>query len=87
MKKFTIPCQFGDIKAPFDVYIGRPAPGLPPVRFQERWLAEERGGEIPAAVLDSFAKLLVLADRNGESFEELCVYALEAANKEKQGGG
>lgn len=86
MKKFTVPCRFGDTTAPFDVYIGRPAPGLAPLRFQERWLAEMRGGELPAATLDSFARLLEIADRNEVSFEELCVYALEVANQSKPGG-
>jgi hypothetical protein len=84
MKKFTIPCDFGGKKAPFDVYIGMPKSGNHPLQHQAHWLAAERGGTIPAEVMESFAKLLSLAEKNGVSFEELCVYALEAANEEKK---
>ncbi len=84
MKKFTIPCDFGGKKAPFDVYIGNPKPGNHPLQNQAQWLSQERGGTIPAEVMDSFAKLLALSEKNGVSFEDLCVYALEAANAEKK---
>lgn len=84
MKKFTIPCDFGGKKAPFDVYVGMPAPGNHPLKYQAAWLLQERGGTIPQEVMDSFQKLLDLAIRNKVSFEDLCVYALEAANKENQ---
>jgi hypothetical protein len=84
MKKFTIPCDFGGKKAPFDVYIGMPKIGNHPLQHQAHWLASERGGTIPAEVMESFAKLLALAEKNGVSFEDLCVYALEAANEEKK---
>jgi len=84
MKKFTIPCTFGGGKAPFDVYIGDPDEELHPLFFQQKWLLKERGGLIPQEVMDSFAKLKVLAKKNEVSFEDLCVYALEAANEEKK---
>lgn len=87
MKKFTIPCDFGGKKAPFDVYIGMPKPGNHPLQNQAHWLATERGGTIPAEVMESFDKLLKLSEKNGVSFEDLCVYALEAANEEKKKGG
>lgn len=87
MKKFTIPCHFGTKKAPFDVYIGNPKAGTHPLHFQNEWLKKERGGEIPKEVMDSFEKLWGLAQRNGVSFEDLCVYALEAANAEKSKEG
>lgn len=82
MKKFTIPCDFGGVKAPFDVYIGNPKKGNHPLQNQAHWLSSERGGTIPSEVMDSFAKLLALSEKNGVSFEDLCVYALEAANAE-----
>ena len=84
MKKFTIPCDFGGKKAPFDVYIGLPDEGSHPLEFQAQWLASERGGTIPSEVMESFAKLYSLSVKNGVSFEDLCVYALEAANEEKK---
>ncbi|GAB3015556.1 hypothetical protein GCM10027284_38330 [Cyclobacterium sediminis] len=83
MKKFTIPCHFGKKKAPFDVYIGNPKQGHHPLEFQSRWLKEQRGGKIPEEVMESYAKLLALAKKNRVSFEDLCVYALEAASEEK----
>ncbi|MCC5612573.1 DUF2610 domain-containing protein, partial [Nostoc sp. CHAB 5834] len=79
MKKFTIPCDFGAKKAPFDVYIGNPDPDSHPLQYQSRWLSENRGGSIPQEVMDSFEKLYALAQKNEVSFEDLCVYALEAA--------
>ena len=81
MKKFTVPCDFGNMKAPFDVYIGMPKEGNHPLQSQANWLSKERGGSIPPEVMESFGKLLALADKNGVSFEDLCVYALKAANK------
>lgn len=87
MKKFTVPCDFGGRKAPFDVYIGMPKPGNHPLQNQAWWLSAERGGTIPAEVMESFGKLLELAEKNGVSFEDLCVYALEAANKNKEKQG
>lgn len=84
MKKFTVPCQFGAKKAPFDVYIGQPAEDLHPLYFQAMWLKEERGGIVPEEVMDSFAKLLALSEKNNVPFEDLCVYALEAANEGKK---
>jgi len=83
MKKFTIPCDFGGKKAPFDVYIGLPEQDLHPLQYQASWLVKERGGSIPQEVMDSFQKLYVLAKENNVAFEDLCVYALEEANKQK----
>ncbi|MBI1328246.1 MAG: DUF2610 domain-containing protein [Alphaproteobacteria bacterium] len=84
MKKFTIPCTFGDKTAPFDVYIGNPKPGHHPLQHQASWLSKERGGNIPPDVMESFGKLLDLANKHNVSFEDLCVHALESANKQKQ---
>jgi len=84
MKKFTVPCDFGGQKAPFDVYIGNPKQGNHPLQNQASWLSKERGGTIPQEVMESFQKLLDLADKNNVSFEDLCVYALNVAGQ--QGG-
>lgn len=84
MKKFTIPCDFGGQKAPFDVYIGNPKPGNHPLQNQAGWLSKERGGTIPQEVMDSFQKLLDLADKNNVSFEDLCVYALNVASTQEE---
>jgi hypothetical protein len=79
LKKFTIPCDFGGMKAPFNIYIGEPRPGHHPLEHQLDWLSRERGGTIPAEVVDSFKKLHDIAQENNVSFEELAVYALGTA--------
>jgi hypothetical protein len=89
MKKFTIPCYFNGVKAPFTIYIGAPEEAHHPLHFQAAWLQSERGGVIPQEVMDSVAKLKELAEKNGVSFEELCVYALgtaqQSASEETEG--
>ncbi len=82
MKRFTIPCDFGGTKSPFDLYIGEPLPGYHPLHFQAAWLKEMRGGAIPEEVMESFAKLRKIAIENNVSFEELCMYALGSAAEE-----
>lgn len=79
MKKFTVNCNFGGTSAPFTVYIGTPDGKHHPLHFQADWLSKERGGSIPAEVMESLAKLKELSERNNVPFEELCAYALEAA--------
>ncbi len=82
MKKFTINCDFGGQMAPFTIYVGQPEPGHHPLHFQGEWLSKERGGTIPAQVMDAISKLKDLAEKNKVSFEELCVYALGAAQQD-----
>lgn len=84
MKKFTVPCNFNGVKAPFTIYIGEPEAQHHPLHFQADWLSKERGGQIPQEVMDSIAKLKDLAEKNNVSFEELCVYALGAASDEDE---
>lgn len=84
MKKFTVPCDFGGQKAPFTIYIGDPEPKHHPLHFQADWLSKERGGSIPGEVMDSISKLKDIADQNNVSFEDLCVYALGAAQQENE---
>ena len=84
MKKFTIPCDFGGQKAPFNIYVGEPEPSKHPLQHQAHWLSVERGGTIPAEVMDSFQKLHDIAKENNVSFEELCVYALGTASGEEK---
>lgn len=55
MRKFTIPCDFGGIKEPFDVYIGNSDPNYHPLYYQAMWLKKDRGCIIPADVMESFA--------------------------------
>jgi Domain of unknown function (DUF2610) len=85
MKKFTIPCDFNGIKAPFTIYIGDPEPRHHPIHFQADWLSKSRGGVVPQEVMDSIAKLKALSEKNNVSFEELCVYAIGSAQSQQDG--
>ncbi len=82
MKKLTILCDFGGTKAPFDVYIGEPAPNRHPLEHQSVWLTNARKGTIPQDVMDRFQKLLDLSRENKVSFEDLCVDFQSVANTE-----
>ncbi len=82
MRRFTIQCNFNGNLHPFDVYIGNPKGGSHPLQNQASWLSRERGGQIPPEVMESFAKLLELAEKENVSFEDLCAYALNHAQKE-----
>jgi hypothetical protein len=83
MKKFNIPCDFNGIKAPFTIYIGECEPRHHPIHFQADWLAKARGGVVPQEVMDSLSKLKTLSEKNNVSFEELCVYAIGAAQSQE----
>lgn len=84
MKKFTIPCIFGNATSPVDFYIGKPNPSSHPIQFQAKWLSSEKGGQVPPEMMDSIAKVKVIADENNISFEELCTYAINLANGNEQ---
>jgi hypothetical protein len=82
MKKFTVNCDFGGQMAPFTIYVGQPEPRHHPLHFQDDWLSKQRGGKIPAEVMDAITKLQELANKNNVLLEELCVYALGSAQEE-----
>ena len=84
MKKFTVPCNFNGTMSPFAIYVGFPKDGMHPIQNQADWLSKERGGAVPPEVMDSLSKLKALADKNNVSFEELCVYALGAAQQTEE---
>lgn len=83
MKKFTVNCDFGGQVSPFTIYLGDPEPEHHPLHFQAEWLSKTRGGTIPPQVMEAVSTLKSLADKNKVSFEELCVYALGAAEQEE----
>lgn len=84
MKRFTVPCDFNEVKHPFHIYIGEPQKDSHPLRFQSYWLNEVRGGSVPNDVMESFAKLWAIAIENNVSFEDLCVYALGNTESESK---
>lgn len=86
MKRFTVPCKFGEQNHPFHVYVGEPSPEHHPLHFQALWLSSIRGGAVPKEVMDSFERLHKIALENNVSFEDLCVYALGTAATEEPAG-
>jgi len=81
MKKFSIKADFGGQESDFVVYVGKPQQGHHPLQFQAKWLSDERGGTIPSAVMDAVDQIYKLAEKNGVSAEDLCVYALGTAQE------
>ncbi|KJV54977.1 hypothetical protein OTSKARP_0915, partial [Orientia tsutsugamushi str. Karp] len=79
MKKLVINCNFGGQIAPFTVMIQQPKPDQHPLHFQANWLSTERGGVIPAEVMDSITQLVELSKKYQVPIEELVVYALGSA--------
>ncbi|MDR1498668.1 MAG: DUF2610 domain-containing protein [Rickettsiales bacterium] len=79
-KKLTIQCSFGGKMSPVALYIGTPNPEQHPLNFQAKWLSSEKGGQVPANIMDSIAKIHKVAIANGVSFEDLCFYAVNVAN-------
>jgi len=82
MKKFSVNCDFGGQMAPFTIYVGEPEAKHHPLHFQADWLSKNRGGNIPAEVMEAITKLQELAVKNGVRLEELCVYALGSAQED-----
>ena len=87
MKKFNVPCDFNGTTSDFMIYVGEPKLDSHPLQFQANWLSKERGGTIPPAIMDSMEHLHKLSMENNVSFEELCVFAIEVANKKDKDGG
>lgn len=84
VKKLSIPCNFGGQISPFSIYVGDPESSRHPLHFQADWLSKERNGTIPQEIMDSFQKLKDLAEKNGVSFEELCVYAVSSNESQEE---
>ena len=80
VKSFGIPCDFGGNKQLVMFSIGAPSPDKHPIHFQSTWLAEVKGGQVPADIMNSISKLYELARKHKVSFEELCYYAINVAN-------
>lgn len=77
VKKFTANCDFGGRKVPVTLYVGNPATGSHPLNFQNKWLSETKGGNVPLNIMQSFQKLVEISEKNRVSFEELCAYVIE----------
>lgn len=84
MKKFIVPCKFGDVTSPIPFYIGNPESTHNPISFQVNWLVEARGGQVPSEVMESLEKLRVIAVKNNVPIADLCEYALHVASTPTQ---
>lgn len=84
MRKFSVNCNFNGELAPFTIYIGEPEENHHPLHFQSEWLSKERGGQIPGEIMDSISKLQELSKQNNIPLEDLCVYALGAADEDEE---
>lgn len=82
MKRFTIPVDFNGVRSPFHIYIGEAAAPFAPIHFQQAWISQRRSGRVPTEVAESFSKLQTIALEQNLDFEELCAYALSAANQQ-----
>lgn len=82
IKKFIANCNFSGKKHPVTLYVGDSFEGVHPLAFQSKWLGEQKGGEIPNDIMDSFSRLKDIADRNKVSFEELCSYVIDEINSQ-----
>jgi hypothetical protein len=80
VKKFTTNCDFSGKKAPITLYVGDPAIGSHPLGFQSTWLGKARGGTVPTDIMDAFAKLKDVSEKNKVPFEDLCAYVIEELN-------
>lgn len=76
VKKFTANCDFGGQKSPVDLYVGNPQGGSHPLAFQSKWLATAKRGTIPPEIMNSFAKLVEISEKNRVPFEDLCEYVI-----------
>lgn len=83
MKKFSIPANFNGQISNFTIYIGEPESNHHPIHFQSTWLSKERGGVIPAEIMNSIGKLHEISKKNKVSLEDLCVYSLGIAQQEE----
>lgn len=77
VKKFTANCSFNSGQHEVTFYIGEPSVDSHPLNFQSKWLADTKGGAVPANIMNSFSKLKAIAEKSRVSFEDLCAYVIE----------
>jgi hypothetical protein len=54
LKAFKVPCEIRGVKGTFQVYVGRPALGFHPLKYQAAWLWEDRQGIVDAEIMEAF---------------------------------
>lgn len=77
VKKFVANCDAPSGPVPVTLYIGNPATGNHPLNFQNRWLSDTKGVNVPLNIMRSFAKLVEISEKHRVPFEELCGYVIE----------
>lgn len=84
MKKFNVPCQFGNQSSSFTVYIGDPKPDNNPLQHQAEWLSSNRGGSINSETMGIMDKMHGIANKDHLSFEEVFVYSINLALQKEE---
>ena len=57
VKKITVNCDFNGKSQPIHFYIGDSATAKNPIGAQAQWLNSERGGSVPANLMESMEKI------------------------------
>ena len=80
----TIPCFVANQKTPVDFFIGEPNEENHPLKFQQTWLSNTKGGQIPENVMRSMLKLYELSKTKGLDFGDLCEVAMKLVETKKE---
>lgn len=84
MKKFTVPCWNGQQKLLIPLFISHGIPDTAhPVQHEVQRILDMYNAKVDPEVVNSFEKLYKIAMEHGVSYPDLCLYALNEANKEE----
>ena len=75
---FKVPCFFGGNKSEVEIHVGTPNPDNNPIYFQNKFIQNERGGQIPSEIIDSLDQLKKLSVIHNVPLQELCAYAFKS---------
>jgi hypothetical protein len=88
MLYFTVPCLFhGKHKSDFHIYIGQPAAGIDPSKFQAQWLTRFRHGIIDKAFRKWLVDVHTYAIANKLDFTVLCASGKLSATSQSEPSG
>mgnify|MGYP000293568297 CR=1 FL=1 len=75
---FKVPCYFNGSKSDVEIHIGSPNQDNNPIYFQNKFIQNERGGQIPNEIIDSLDQLKKLSISHNVPLQELCAYAFKS---------
>jgi hypothetical protein len=81
VKQYSVPCNINGEDATTKIYLGDVCEKAQPANYQNSWLSNEQGGQIPETVLNTLDDLKLLALERGWSFSQTldCAIALSTA--------